>query len=63
VADRVNVAEHTDAGLAVLNDLSKRIGPEDYNTRRQVDYAKTQLGNGRIDLYNLIGRHARLARR
>ncbi len=63
VADRANVAEHTDAGLAVLNDLSKRIGPEDYNTRRQVDYAKTQLGNGRIDLYNLIGRHARLARR
>ncbi|MGJ0509393.1 MAG: TIR domain-containing protein [Methylocystis sp.] len=63
LVDRENVALHTEAALAVLNDLSKRIPRDDFNARRQVDYARTQLGNGRIDLYNLIGRHARLARK
>lgn len=63
LVDRGNVALHTEAAAAVLNDLSNRIPREDYNARRQVDYARTQLGNGRVDLYNLIGRHARLARK
>lgn len=63
LVDRGNVARHTQAALATLDDLSSRTPKEDYNARRQIDYARTQLGNGRIDLYNLIGRHARLARK
>lgn len=63
LADRERLVLHVEAARALLDDLSTKTQERDFNRRRQIDYARTQLGNGRIDLFNLVGEHARLARK
>lgn len=60
LVDQANIAKHIGTADAILDKLLSKTNEEDVDQRRQLDYEKTQLSNGRIDLYNLVGGHARL---
>lgn len=60
VDDRANIEKHIKSAEAILDHLSAKTPEDDADQRRLLDYEKTQLSNGRIDLYNLVGAHARL---
>jgi hypothetical protein len=60
--DKPKLSAHLEAAAAILENLTAR-NKLDEAQRRLVEYSKTQLSNGRIDLYNLIGRRSRLARK
>lgn len=60
--DKAQMVRHIEAAAAILEKLSESSRLDEFQ-RRLIDYGKTQLSSGRIDLYNLVGRLSRLAKK